>query len=133
MAYEVLLALQYQCTAPLLFCKAFQSLICANAGGVEYGFMSTTLDRTIAAKYSKGNAENPSLILEMEMGMVNRGALLSWLSQYPNEAEILLPPLTGLEVSSYSEAEDQTLVYKMQLNINMQSMTIEQVCENVVA
>ena len=125
--------MQYPCTTPLLFYEALKRPICANPGGVEYGFMSTTLDRTIAAKYSKGNAENPSLILEMEMGMVNRGALLSWLSQYPNEAEILLPPLTGLEVSSYSEADDQTLVYKMQLNINMQSMTIEQVCENVVA
>eukprot|EP01052_Picozoa_sp_SAG31_P005249 SAG31_NODE_228_length_19803_cov_29.496498_4_plen_636_part_00 len=89
--------------------------------------MSTTLDWKIAKKYSQGSASTPQLIFEMEMGMVNRGALLSWLSQYPDEAEILLPPLTGLEVSSYSEAEDQSLVYKMQLNINMQSMTIEQV------
>jgi hypothetical protein len=33
----------------------------------------------------------------MLMGMVNRGAFLGWLSQYPDEAEILVPPLTGLE------------------------------------
>ena len=89
--------------------------------------MSTTLDRSIAEKYSKGNAENPSLILEMEMGMVNRGAFLGWISQYPEECEILLPPLTGLEVSDYTTNADGTLVYTMQLNINMQSMTIEQV------
>eukprot|EP01050_Picozoa_sp_SAG11_P047629 SAG11_NODE_25051_length_364_cov_0.969811_1_plen_57_part_10 len=57
--------MQLRCTAPLLFYKALKRPICANAGGVEYGFMSATLDRTIAVKYSKGNAENPSLILEM--------------------------------------------------------------------
>ena len=32
------------------------------------------------------------------MGMVDRGADISWLSQYPHEKEILFAPLTGLEV-----------------------------------
>ena len=100
---------------------------CGVRSGVEYGFMSATLDRSVAVRYSRGKADNPSLILEMEMGMVNRGAFLMWLSQYPDEREVLLPPLTGLEVSSYTESTDGTLVYTMQLNINMQSMTIEQV------
>lgn len=40
--------------------------------GVEYGFMSATLDRSVAEKYSRGPADQPSLILEMKMGMVNR-------------------------------------------------------------
>eukprot|EP01051_Picozoa_sp_SAG22_P005512 SAG22_NODE_329_length_12249_cov_27.341646_7_plen_1215_part_00 len=96
--------------------------------GVEYGFMSATLDRTVAEKYSKGKDPNiPSLVLEMEMGMVNRGAFLGWISQYPDEKEILLPPLTGLEVSGYEEKAGGALVYRMGLNINMQSLTIEQV------
>lgn len=30
--------------------------------------------------------------------MVDKGADLSWLSQYPHEAEICFPPLTGLEL-----------------------------------
>ena len=90
--------------------------------------MSATLDRSVAERYSKGkDPSQPSLVLEMEMGMVNRGAFLGWLSQYPGEHEILLPPLTGLEVLGYAEGADRTLVYTMQLNINMQSMTIEQV------
>ena len=38
------------------------------------------------------------LIFEIQMGMVDRGADLSWLSQYPHEKEICFPPLTGLEV-----------------------------------
>ena len=32
------------------------------------------------------------------MGMVNRGADIGWLSQFPGEEEILYGPLTGLEV-----------------------------------
>ena len=39
----------------------------------QYGFMSTTLDRGVAEKYSKGASNAPSVILEMMMGMVNRG------------------------------------------------------------
>ena len=66
--------------------------------GVEYGFMSTTLDRKVAEQYSKGASDRPSIIFDMKMGMVNRGAFLGWLSYYPHEREILIPPLTGLEV-----------------------------------
>ena len=66
--------------------------------GVEYGFMSTTLDRRVAEKYSKGKSNEPSMIFQMRQGMVNRGAFLGFLSEYPHECEILIPPLTGLEV-----------------------------------
>jgi hypothetical protein len=31
---------------------------------------------------------------------MSRGASLNWMSQYPFEQEILLPPLTGLELLS---------------------------------
>jgi hypothetical protein len=70
---------------------------CGIKAGVEFGFMSTTLDRKVAEKYSKGDSNAPSLILEMQMGMVNRGAFLGWISQYPDEAgssasSILLHP-----------------------------------------
>jgi WD40 repeat protein len=98
--------------------------------GVEYGFMSTSMDRSVAEKYSNerdSSTDKPSLIMEMEMGMVNRGAFLGWLSQYPDESEILLPPLTGLEVTDFKTDDAGRLVYTMQLNINMQSMTIEEV------
>eukprot|EP01051_Picozoa_sp_SAG22_P007310 SAG22_NODE_510_length_9598_cov_6.080114_4_plen_700_part_00 len=61
--------------------------------GVELGFMSASLDRNVAEKYSKGSTDAPSLIFEMQQGMVNRGAFLGWLSQYPHEkgACFLLP------------------------------------------
>ena len=47
-------------------------------GGVDAAFISTTRDRRVAVGYAAG--ETP-MILEMEQGMVDRGAELSWLSQ----------------------------------------------------
>ena len=38
------------------------------------------------------------ILFEISQGFVARGAAISWLSQYPNEEEILLPPLSVLEV-----------------------------------
>eukprot|EP01050_Picozoa_sp_SAG11_P015478 SAG11_NODE_2012_length_3924_cov_1.906667_1_plen_272_part_00 len=59
--------------------------------------------------------------------MVNRGAYLGWLSQCPHEKEILIPPLTGLEVLSQGRLADGTLLFSMGLNVNLQSQTIEEV------
>ena len=59
-------------------------------GGIEYGFSSTTTDRTQAISYAQGEA---STIFEMQMGMVDRGADLSWLSQYPHEKEVTWPSM----------------------------------------
>ena len=65
-------------------------------GGCEFGFMSTTHDRHVAIEYAEGSL---GVVLEVEQGAVARGADLSWLSQYPHEAEITFPPLTMLEVA----------------------------------
>ena len=52
-------------------------------GGVDFGFMSTTLDERVAMGYaSRGRVR---VVFEMQMGMIDRGANLSWLSQYPFE------------------------------------------------
>jgi hypothetical protein len=66
-------------------------------GGIELAFMSTTTDRSVALEYARAD-DKPSIVFEMQMGMVDRGAPLQWLSQFPTEAEILFAPLTGLEV-----------------------------------
>jgi hypothetical protein len=60
------------------------------------------------------------------MGMVDRGAQLDWLSQYPEEKEILLPPLTGMEVQAAEVTPDQVRTLTMRLNINLRSTTLEQ-------
>ena len=63
-------------------------------GGIEYGFTSCSLQQSEALFYAGGgaNAEGNQtpVVLEMQQGMIDRGADLSWLSQYPHEEEILV-------------------------------------------
>ena len=66
------------------------------------------------------------MIAREQMGMVDRGAQLDWLSQYPEEKEILLPPLTGMEVQADEMTADQVRTLTIRLNINLRSTTLEQ-------
>jgi hypothetical protein len=50
-------------------------------GGIESAFMSTTFDRAVAMHYAAGVAGAPALVFEMQMGMIDRGAELGWISQ----------------------------------------------------
>ena len=56
-------------------------------GGVENAFMSTTLDRSVAMGYASGDTTKMGIVIEVQQGQVNRGADMSWLSQYPHEEE----------------------------------------------
>jgi hypothetical protein len=93
------------------------------SGGIEAAFMSTTRNRDVAMGYAKGKT---GLLFEMQMGMVDRGADLAWLSQYPHEKEVLFGPLSGLEVQSM-RVDGSVLIVETQLSINLASLTIEQV------
>jgi hypothetical protein len=99
-------------------------------GGIEYGFSSTTTDREQALHYATaggaGKDGDAMTIFEMQMGMVDRGADLSWLSQYPHEKEVLLPPLTGIEALT-SDVEGSILVINSRLSLNLAAQTLEQV------
>ena len=95
-------------------------------GGVENGFMSTTLDRGVAMGYAKGDGSRPGIVIEAKQGMVNRGADVSWLSQYPHEEEILFGPLTGLEVLS-TRVEGSLVVVECGFSVNLAALTLEQV------
>lgn len=44
---------------------------------------------------------------------VNRGAFLGWLSQYPLEKEILIPPMTGIEKLRQEKLKSGTYLYTM--------------------
>jgi hypothetical protein len=96
-------------------------------GGVEPAFMSTTLDRAVATTYA-ASRDGPSVIFEIQMGMVDRGADIGWLSQFPHEKEILFNPLTGMEMHSVS-VMGTTVVCDTTLSINLSAQTIEQVVE----
>jgi len=105
-------------------------------GGVEYGFMSCTVNESVALTFAK-NADRTtaSTLIESRMGMVDRGASLDWLSQYPHEQEILFPPLTAMEVEAITDFEEESaqqlgeafVVRKVEirLNCNLTSQTIE--------
>ena len=94
-------------------------------GGIELAFMSTTFDRAVAMHYASQPGK-PALVFEMQMGMIDRGCELGWISQYPHEAECLFAPLTGLEVQETS-VEGSVLLIKARLSVNLNALTIEQV------
>ena len=55
-------------------------------GGTEFGFLSATTDRAVAMQYASGRGSG--IVYEITQGMGDRGAELTWLSQYPHEAEV---------------------------------------------
>ena len=57
-------------------------------GGVENAFMSTTVDRSVAMHYAGNDKTKPGIVFEVQQGMVNRGANVQWLSQFPHEEEV---------------------------------------------
>ena len=49
--------------------------------------MSTTTERDVAMGYAAGDQSKMGIVIEVQQGMVSRGADISWLSQYPHERE----------------------------------------------
>ena len=94
-------------------------------GGIEAAFMSTTFDRAVALHYASQPGK-PGIVFEMQMGMIDRGAELGWISQYPHERECLFAPLTGLEVVGL-RCDGAVLVIEARLSVNLNALTIEQV------
>ena len=109
-------------------------------GGVEYGFMSFSTESSVAERYARlGDNASSSTVIEAEMGLVDRGAALDWLSQYPEEREICFPALTALSVvsvESVAASEDGlsrttkasaggVKRFVVRLNCNLTSQTIE--------
>ncbi len=58
--------------------------------------MSTTTDKRTAFSYS-GVKKQRGTVFEIAAGRVDVGASISFLSQYPGEAEFLMQPLSCLE------------------------------------
>jgi hypothetical protein len=93
---------------------------------IERAFMSTTTKLDVASEYAAGKgAGKIGLVYEMEMGVIDRGADLSLMSQYPDENEILFAPLTGLEVKETVQ-KGNVLHITTRLNTNLKVQTIEE-------
>ena len=96
-------------------------------GGVEASFMSTSTSKEVAVGYAGGcDAKGTPMVFEMNQGMVDRGAEISWLSQYPHEQEVLFAPLTCIEVQR-SHVEGNMVMVAMSISINLLAPTIEKV------
>ena len=93
-------------------------------GGVEFGFTSTSKHKHEALAYAGGDGGAPT-IFEMQTGMVDRGASISCLSQYPWEDEILFAPLLGMEVLR-TRVEGPMLFVQMRLTVNLTALSLEQ-------
>lgn len=64
-------------------------------GGIEVAFMSTTTNRAVAMNFASEveggqgkKVTKPSVVFEIQMGMVDRGAAVQCFSQFPAEAEV---------------------------------------------
>ena len=56
-------------------------------GGDEFAFMSCSTNREVAVSYIN-TAKGLPILFEFEVGSIDRGAPLSFLSQYPSEVRI---------------------------------------------
>jgi hypothetical protein len=96
-------------------------------GGIEYGFSSASTEFEEARRYATKDNTTTPVLLEIEQGLIDRGADLKWLSQYPHEAEVLFPPLTGLEFLNFRVDENGLLIVTVRPSVNLHSLTIEKV------
>ena len=67
---------------PLRFYVADERGAC---GGVDFAFMSTTTDVNVAINYATEGERLGAMVFEIQVGMIDMGADLRWLSQYPGE------------------------------------------------
>ena len=60
------------------------------------------------------------MLFEIHQGMVARGADVSWLSMYPNEAEILFPPICACEVIK-TRCERSMIIVELKVCLQLSS------------
>ena len=94
-------------------------------GGVDFAFMSCTTDMKVALDYSKGDG---ALVFRISVGMIDRGADLRFLSQYPGEREIVMPPRSCLEVRGephlMSTDHGDVVIFDAAINCNLSCRTL---------
>jgi hypothetical protein len=77
-------------------------------GGTELGFLSTTVNPSVAVRYSL--SKHALLFKILVPNFADAGAEVKWLSAFPNEEEMLFPPLTFLQPTGRTdrvEAKDK--------------------------
>ena len=82
--------------------RGFETSERARRGGVEPAFLAATADREAAVMAAGGSGA-----FEISCGRMDAAADLGWLSQYPEEPEVLLPPLCHVEAAGGARRDAQ--------------------------
>jgi hypothetical protein len=121
---------------PDRFTRADPNCATPNAlGFLEFGFMSTTADKSVAVQYSGVKEGKPRAgILQISPNSVDRGADISLFSQYPAEKEYLFVPYSFIQGEGRQRTEVVTgggvlTVVPVRVNINLKTETSEELKE----
>jgi hypothetical protein len=102
---------------------------------MEYGFMSTSADKSVAVQYSGVKEGKPKAgILQIHPNSVDRGADISEFSQYPAEKEFLFVPYSfvqgeGRQRTEVVDGGGVLTVVSVRVNINLKTETVEELKE----
>jgi ankyrin repeat protein len=99
-------------------------------GFAEWGFMSTTSDKSIAIQYSGVKEGKPlAMLFEIQVSSVDRGACIQEFSQYPKEEEYLWVPCSFVEPHGPEYVEVTSFgvirVVRVRINANLKASTVE--------
>jgi Ran GTPase-activating protein (RanGAP) involved in mRNA processing and transport len=99
-------------------------------GGVELGLLSLSASRETAMWYGRSEYGRHGTLFEVQVGRVDIGASIQFLSQYPGEDEFLMPPLSCLEVVGEPRLDCDAsgmsvVVFPLRVNVNLKSHAIE--------
>jgi hypothetical protein len=103
-------------------------------GMTEWGFMSCSEDKEVAMGYSGAAQGRPhAMVLEIESSVVDRGAVVSEFSQYPEEAETLFLPMSYVVQSGERRLErsgmGEVTVVPVRVSVNLKAERLEQLEE----
>jgi hypothetical protein len=93
---------QHEATAPQVSWRGLAKMVVTDAflmdGGTDHAPLSATLDQGVALAYAIGDdsRNTPTLLEIYSEDFMSRGADLAWVSMYPNECEVLFPPMVYL-------------------------------------
>ena len=121
---------------PDSFTRADPKCATPNAlGFLEYGFMSSTAEKSVAVQYSGVKEGKPRAgILQIHPNAVDRGADISEFSQYPGEKEFLFVPYSfvqgeGRQRTEVVDGGGVLTVVSVRVNINLKTETVEELKE----
>ena len=102
------------------------------ASVVDLSFLSVTENRAEAERHAAradaagGEQGGLQTILEIKVGKTSMGSSVGWLSQYPEEEEIVYPPRTHLEVAGAPRVEGGVRVITLRPTVDQSVRTLEQ-------